>query len=47
VEDDFDYYGDDERTEDICEHCGKALEDFSDLGCEYCDRRHPLFGLVP
>lgn len=31
----------------ICEHCGKELEDFSDLGCEYCDVRHPHFGLLP
>ena len=23
-----------------CPHCGKDLEDFSDLGCEYCDRRY-------
>ena len=29
-----------------CWHCGKDVEDFSDLGCEYCDRRHPDYGMV-
>ena len=24
---------------ETCPHCGKELEDFSDLGCEYCDTR--------
>lgn len=24
---------------ETCKYCGKELEDFSDLGCEYCDRR--------
>jgi hypothetical protein len=37
-------YEDDEPT---CKHCGKPLYDFSDLGCEYCDRRHPDFGVLP
>jgi hypothetical protein len=23
----------------FCPHCGKEYEDFSDYGCEYCDRR--------
>lgn len=32
---------------DCCRHCGKELEDFSDLGCEHCDARHPLFGVLP
>lgn len=31
---------------DTCPYCGKELEDFSDLGCEHCDRRHPYFGTV-
>ena len=33
-----------EGEPECCPHCGKPLEDFSDLGCEYCDRRHPGFG---
>lgn len=24
----------------VCEHCGKDIEDFSDLGCEFCDSRY-------
>jgi hypothetical protein len=32
---------------DRCRHCGKELEDFSDLGCELCDARHPGFGIIP
>lgn len=36
------------RGEDsTCEHCGKDRYDFSDLGCEYCDSRHPGFGATP
>lgn len=35
-----------EPEENCCSRCGKEYEDFSDLGCEYCDRRHPLFGLL-
>ena len=31
---------------ETCGHCGKELDDFSDLGCEHCDRRHPDFGTV-
>jgi hypothetical protein len=30
-----------------CSHCGKELEDFSDLGCSVCDQRHPNFGVMP
>ena len=37
------YYMDDDRESETCSHCGKPYEDFSDLGCEYCDRRHPEF----
>lgn len=33
-----------DEAEPICGHCGKALEDFSDLGCEHCDQRHPGYG---
>lgn len=36
-----------EPEEDFCKHCGKNIYDFSDLGCEYCDRRHPHFGVLP
>ena len=35
------------RAEDFCSHCGKEMSDFSDLGCEHCDRRHPDFGTMP
>jgi hypothetical protein len=28
-----------DRPRDVCGHCGKELEDFSDLGCVHCDRR--------
>lgn len=35
------------RQVEICRTCGKALEDFSDLGCEVCDTRHAGFtGIV-
>ena len=30
-----------------CHHCGKEYEDWSDIGCENCDQRHPLFGTAP
>lgn len=33
-------------TTEYCHHCGKDIEDFSDLGCEYCDARHPYFGVL-
>lgn len=36
---------DDGKPPQTCGHCGKGLEDFSDLGCSYCDRRHPNFGV--
>ena len=29
---------------DVCPHCGKEFEDFSDIGCGYCDRRSPEWG---
>lgn len=35
------YY--DEYEPDCCPFCGKDYEDFSDLGCGHCDRRHPGF----
>jgi len=35
-----------ERELETCHFCGKELEDFSDLGCERCDRRHPGFGVL-
>lgn len=34
-----------QQEEPRCEHCGKAFEDCSDLGCGHCDARHPEFGL--
>ncbi len=30
---------------EVCPHCGKEYEDFSDLGCGHCDRRHPEWGM--
>lgn len=32
-----------ETVADACHFCGKEFEDFSDLGCEVCDSRHPGF----
>ena len=37
----------DEEELATCPHCGKAYEEFGDLGCEYCDRRHPGYGTIP
>lgn len=34
------FSGYDEPGSETCSHCGKELEDFSDLGCEYCDARY-------
>lgn len=31
---------------ECCGRCGKEFEDFSDLGCGYCDSRHPEWGLL-
>jgi hypothetical protein len=39
-----DYYDD---GGEYCSHCGKDIYDWSDLGCEYCDRRHPAYGVLP
>ena len=33
-------------SEDRCDHCGKPFDEFGDLGCGHCDRRHPEFGLL-
>lgn len=38
---------DDGDIEQCCPHCGKDIYDFSDLGCEHCDARHPGFGVMP
>lgn len=39
---------DEERpAEDYCPHCGKAFDEFGDLGCGYCDRRSPEWGIMP
>lgn len=42
MEDDFD--GSD--CENYCPHCGKEYTEFSDLGCGYCDRRSPDWGVL-
>ena len=49
---DRDYYDqsgflDDEEEIECCPNCGKEYEDFSDMGCEKCDRRHPDYGVLP
>jgi hypothetical protein len=31
---------------EACHYCGKEFEDFSDLGCEHCDARHPHYGVI-
>lgn len=38
---------DEADIETTCDHCGKDIYDFSDLGCGYCDARHPGFGVTP
>lgn len=40
------YTDEEEPDEDFCSHCGKNFYDFSDLGCGFCDRRSPDWGLV-
>lgn len=45
-EHEFWFYDDGDYEADCCWHCGKEFEDFSDLGCEYCDSRHPGFGVA-
>jgi len=38
---------DEERPpEDYCPHCGKAYDEFGDLGCGFCDRRSPEWGIA-
>ena len=45
---DTQYYEDEESPEpECCPNCGKEYEDFSDMGCEKCDHRHPDFGVMP
>lgn len=39
--DEFDALG-----EECCDYCGKPYEEFGDLGCGRCDRRHPDWGIV-
>lgn len=34
----------DEDHVERCVHCGKDKYEFSDIGCAYCDTRHPAFG---
>ncbi len=47
---DFDTFSDDCYLEDDeeqrCPHCGKPYEDFSDVGCGFCDQRSPEWGMV-
>lgn len=38
--------GDCDEPEPCCEHCGKPLGDFSDIGCGRCDRRSPDWGVL-
>jgi hypothetical protein len=38
--------GEDDDAE-CCHYCGKELEEFSDIGCEHCDRRSPEWGVMP
>ena len=35
----------DEGSEACCPRCGKPYEDFSDLGCGYCDSRSAEWGI--
>ncbi len=37
---------DDDREPERCEKCGKEFEDCGDIGCRYCDRRSPDYGLI-
>ena len=37
----------DDYEPECCPHCGKEFEDFSDLGCEHCDQRHPGYRTLP
>jgi hypothetical protein len=39
-----DLFFDDDYEPECCPFCGKEYEDFSDLGCGHCDRRHPDWG---
>jgi hypothetical protein len=36
----------DDEAEPRCRHCGKPYEEFSDLGCGYCDQRSSDWGLL-
>lgn len=35
-----------ESEQDFCINCGKPLDEFGDLGCALCDRRHSGFGVM-
>jgi protein-arginine kinase activator protein McsA len=37
---------DEDMELETCPHCGKAFEDFSEIGCGHCDRRSPEWGTV-
>lgn len=41
-----DYPPDHDSDIRYCPMCGKEYEDFSDLGCEYCDVRYPGYGIL-
>lgn len=36
----------DDEDSECCPCCGKEYGDFSDMGCGYCDRRSPDFGVI-
>lgn len=38
-------YEEDNPPPEACEHCGKELEDMSDIGCGQCDQRSPEWGI--
>lgn len=46
VFDEEDDFGD-PAGEEYCPHCGKEYTEFADLGCGYCDRRSPDWGVMP
>ena len=39
-------YASEDTEDECCPFCGKEYEDFSDMGCGFCDRRSPDWGLV-
>lgn len=35
-----------DEEEPCCDHCGKPIYEWADLGCGHCDARHPEYGLL-